>query len=382
MAGLYIHIPFCASRCIYCAFYSTTSLKQIDLYVNMLCKEMELRRNEVDTIQTIYIGGGTPSLLSPQNLTQIFSQIATSFNLSKNTEITIECNPDDITPSFVDTLSALPVNRVSMGVQTFDNNRLRFLHRRHSQQDVYNAVEYLQKANICNISIDLIFGFPNESLSDWEADIDKALSLNIQHISAYSLTYEENTVLNKLKACGSVSEIEEEISIKMFQKLIQRLKDAGFEHYEISNFAKRITRADGTTFSHRSRHNSSYWHAVPYLGIGAAAHSYNGTIRKWNVANLKTYIDSINQSILPYEMESLNVETQYNDCITTTLRTKEGIDLGLLNKKYGKHLYQYLLHESEQYLNRGLLVMHNNHLALSQQGIFVCDMIMADLMYV
>ena len=382
MAGLYIHIPFCSSRCIYCAFYSTTSLKEIDLYVNMLCKEMELRRNEVDTIQTIYIGGGTPSLLSPRNLTQIFRQISTSFNLSKNTEITIECNPDDITPSFVDTLSALSVNRVSMGVQTFDNNRLRFLHRRHSQQDVYNAVEYLQKANICNISIDLIFGFPNESLSDWEADIDKALSLNIQHISAYSLTYEENTVLNKLKASGSVSEIEEEISIKMFQKLIQRLKDAGFEHYEISNFAKRITRADGTTFSYRSRHNSSYWHAVPYLGIGAAAHSYNGTIRKWNVANLKTYIDSINQSILPYEMESLNVETQYNDCITTTLRTKEGVDLGLLNKKYGKHLYQYLLHESEQYLNRGLLVMQNNHLALSQQGIFICDMIMADLMYV
>ncbi len=228
---------------------------------------MELRRNEVDTIQTIYIGGGTPSLLSPQNLTQIFSQIATSFNLSKNTEITIECNPDDITPNFVDILCALPINRVSMGVQTFDNNRLRFLHRRHSQQDVYNAVEYLQKANICNISIDLIFGFPNESLSDWETDIDKALSLNIQHISAYSLTYEENTVLNKLKASGSVSEIEEEISIKMFQKLIQRLKDAGFEHYEISNFAKSITRADGTTFSYRSRHNSSYWHAVPYLGI-------------------------------------------------------------------------------------------------------------------
>ena len=343
---------------------------------------MELRRNEVDTIQTIYIGGGTPSLLSPRNLTQIFRQISTSFNLSKNTEITIECNPDDITPNFVDTLSALSVNRVSMGVQTFDNNRLRFLHRRHSQQDVYNAVKYLQKANICNISIDLIFGFPNESLNDWEADIDKALSLNIQHISAYSLTYEENTVLNKLKASGSVAEIEEEISIKMFQKLIQRLKDAGFEHYEISNFAKSITRADGTTFSYRSRHNSSYWHAVPYLGIGAAAHSYNGTIRKWNVANLKTYIDSINQSILPYEMESLNVETQYNDCITTTLRTKEGVDLGLLNKKYGKHLYQYLLHESEQYLNRGLLVMQNNHLALSQQGIFICDMIMADLMYV
>ena len=343
---------------------------------------MELRKDEVDTIHTIYLGGGTPSLLSPQNLTQIFKQIDASFNLSKNQEITIECNPDDITPNFVEALGTLPINRISMGVQTFDNNRLRFLHRRHTPQDVYNAVKKLQKANISNISIDLIFGFPGELLSDWEADIDKALSLNIQHISAYSLTYEENTVLNKLKANGSVSEIEEEISIRMFQRLKERLEQADFEHYEISNFAKRTITANGVASSYRSRHNSSYWHAVPYIGIGAAAHSYDGTTRKWNVADLQTYMDSINRAILPYEMESLNTETQYNDCITTTLRTKEGIDLALFKEKFGKHLYQYLLHESEQYLNRGLLVIQNDHLALSQQGIFVCDMIMTDLMYI
>src|SRR3712207_5251155 len=276
MAGLYIHIPFCASRCIYCSFYSTTSLQLSNQYVDTLCKEIDLRRKEVDTIQTIYLGGGTPSLLSPAHLQRLFQKIKSSFSTASDMEVTIECNPDDITTEFADCLANLPINRVSMGVQTFSNERLKFLRRRHTKEEVYKAVERLRNAGITNISIDLIFGFPSEQLADWEADIDEALKLNIQHISAYSLSYEEGTPLHRMRKSGIITDIDEELSLQMYELLVKKLSENGFEHYEISNFAKTATALDGTAISFRSKHNSSYWHSIPYLGIGAAAHSYDG----------------------------------------------------------------------------------------------------------
>ena len=271
MAGLYIHIPFCESRCIYCGFYSTTSLKLRDAYVDALIKEMSLRPihqelEEGEKIETVYLGGGTPSQLTGEQLIKLFDGINKYLgHFIRDMEITMECNPDDITEEFCQTLKQLPVNRISMGAQTFSNERLRFLHRRHNAQEVRIAVERLRNIGINNISIDLMFGFPGENIEQWTSDIQEVISLNVEHISAYSLMYEEGTSLYRLLEQGKIEEIDEEMSRNMYDTLIQLLTKTGYEHYEISNFARP---------GYRSRHNSSYWHETPYIGIGAAAPSY------------------------------------------------------------------------------------------------------------
>lgn len=373
MAGLYIHIPFCASRCIYCGFYSTTRADVQDKYVDALCSEMKLRAKVdgcANQISTIYLGGGTPSQLSRRNLERIFSNIYNVYDVAQDAEITMECNPDDVSPNL---LTNLPINRVSMGIQTFSDERLRFLHRRHSASQAIEAVDTLRKSGINNISIDLMFGFPGESLTDWTSDINKALELKPEHISAYSLMYEEGTALGRMLENGEVSEIDEELSLKMYEVLIDMLTSAGYDHYEISNFAKQ--KSDGTSF--RSRHNSSYWHDIPYIGIGAAAHSYIGGNRSWNVANLSEYINSISNGKQPLEIEYIDDDTHYDDIITTALRTKEGIDISELKPKYQK----YLLTEAERYIQQGLLIIKENHLSLTRKGLFISDMIMSELMY-
>ena len=322
MAGLYIHIPFCESRCIYCGFYSTTSLKLRDDYVDALCREMQMRPSKAalgndEPIETIYLGGGTPSQLKGSQLNQIFSAIRKNYTLTENIEITMECNPDDVTGDFCETLKQLPVNRISMGAQTFNNERLRFLHRRHNAREVDEAITRLRNIGIRNISIDLMFGFPEESLSQWVSDIRHAIQLDVEHISAYSLMYEEGTPLYRLLEQEKIREIDEETSRRMYETLIDLLTGAGYEHYEISNFARP---------GFRSLHNSSYWHEVPYIGIGAAAHSYNRKQRSWNIENIQTYIRSISEGIIPSESEQLDITTRYNDLITTALRTSDGID--------------------------------------------------------
>ena len=270
MAGLYIHIPFCESRCIYCGFYSTTSLKMREAYVDALCKEMAMRTvdralGEPAQIETIYLGGGTPSQLTSQQLLQIFEGISLHYGscMVRDMEVTMECNPDDITPSLCHTLSQLPVNRISMGAQTFSDERLRFMHRRHNAREVENAIHLLREAGIGNISIDLMFGFPNETIQEWQQDIEHAISLNAEHLSAYSLMYEEGTTLYRLLQQEKIKETDEDTYLRMYEMLIDKMTAAGYEHYEISNFAKP---------GFRSHHNSSYWHEVPYIGLGAAAH--------------------------------------------------------------------------------------------------------------
>ena len=414
MSGLYIHIPFCASRCIYCGFYSTVSAKKKDerlsieeQYVNALCHEIELRAEkdnsisgERTTLSTIYLGGGTPSQLSFQSLRKIFQTIEKVFHIGlewdreSNTcstttpiEITMECNPDDVTEAFAQNLRSLPINRISMGAQTFSDERLKFLHRRHTADEVETAVKRLRNVNIKNISIDLMFGFPNETLKEWKEDIERLLALDIEHISAYSLMYEEGTPLYRLLQAGKVKEMDDELYRQMYDTLIDRLAEAGYEQYEISNFAKLKVQTSKFKVQSpkfkvqspfRSQHNSSYWHNVPYIGIGASAHSYGNDKRSWNIADTKAYITAIEEDRLPCEEEIIDADTHYNDMIMTALRTCEGINLTTLSAEYRT----YLMRLAQPSIEQGLLKEDDGWLRLTRNGIYVSDSVMSDLMKV
>lgn len=368
-SGLYIHIPFCVSRCIYCGFYSTTSLSLRERYVNALCKEMGLLPYKPE-IGTIYLGGGTPSQLSHQCLARLFHHIYNVYDVDSDAEVTMECNPDDIVRGmFMD----LPVSRVSMGAQTFSDERLHFLRRRHSAAEVDKAVDILRQDGIVNISLDLMFGFPGETMDDWRADISHALTLHPEHLSAYGLMYEEGTPLYRMLSQGQVKETDEELSLSMYSELIDTLTASGYEHYEISNFARLDSHAVSPW---RSWHNSSYWHDVPYIGLGAGAHSYYQRTRHWNPDNIIRYMESIEKGILPYEEEQIDESTHYDDIVTTVLRTREGIDLSLLDEKH----QNYLLKNAEDYVRRGLMALDNNCLRLTREGINVSNRIMSSLM--
>ncbi len=375
MAGLYFHIPFCASRCSYCGFFSTTNLEMQDRYVSALCREMDLRESYIKDacdINTIYVGGGTPSQLSERNLKRLFGHIADKGMLranGKDMEITLECNPDDVNERFCQALQALPVNRISMGVQTFSDKRLRFLHRRHTATEVYRAIRLLRGIGIENISIDLMFGFPDETIDEWRNDVEEAISLNVEHISAYSLMYEEGTKLYRQLENGEIKKVNEETERLMYETLIEELSNAGYEHYEISNFARH---------GYRSRHNSSYWQAIPYMGIGAAAHSYDVTSRQWNVADITKYIKAIEQGNVPFEYERLDANTRYNDLITTALRTKEGISLQDIEPPYR----DYLVSNAKKAIANGFLRIDNDRLHLTRDGLFISDDIMSDLIWI
>lgn len=367
MTGLYIHIPFCASRCIYCGFYSTVRSDLQDRYIDCVCKEMRMRRKELDGhLATIYLGGGTPSQLSRRNLLRLFSCVEDCFgkDFSQDMEITMECNPDDVQKEMFDNL---PINRVSMGVQTFSDSRLRFLHRRHTASEAQQAVQLLRDAGIGNVSVDLMFGFPGETPEDWQHDIDVALGLHVEHISAYGLMFEEGTPLYRMLERGEVEEADEETCLKMYSLLVDKLEEAGYEHYEISNFARP---------GFRSRHNSSYWNNTPYIGLGASAHSYDLRTRSWNVDNLMVYMDSIEKGIRPAESENIDSRTHYDDIVMTALRTCEGLDLALLDEQH----HQLILNSAAPYINKGMLEIRNGWLRLTRSGIVVSNMIMSDLM--
>ena len=415
MLGLYIHIPFCASRCIYCGFYSTVPAKKKDerrsveeQYVDAICHEMELRAEKDNTMSggittaltSIYLGGGTPSQLSFKSLQKIFQTIdkvyhiglewdteSNSCTTTAPIEVTMECNPDDVTEEFALSLRSLPINRISMGAQTFSDERLRFLHRRHTADEVETAVKRLRDVKIKNISVDLMFGFPNETLEEWEEDIKRLLTLDVEHISAYSLMYEEGTPLYRLLQAGKVKDMDDELYRQMYDTLIDRLAEAGYEQYEISNFAKLKVQTSNlkpqtskfkVQSPYRSQHNSSYWHNVPYIGIGASAHSYSIGKRSWNIADTKAYIAAIEEDRLPCEEEIIDANTHYNDMIMTALRTCEGIDLSTLSAEY----QTYLMRLAKPLQQQGLLKEDNGWLHLTRDGIYVSDSVMSDLMKV
>ena len=368
-AGLYVHIPFCASRCVYCGFYSTTSLSLRQRYVDALCREMRMLTFK-PKISTVYLGGGTPSQLTHEELNRLFTYIYNVYDVAPDAEVTMECNPDDIHAGM---FNGLPVNRVSMGAQTFSDARLRFLRRRHTAKEVDRAVDTLRHDGIGNISIDLMFGFPDETLDDWKRDVAYAISLRPEHVSAYGLMFEEGTPLYRMLEEGKVKEIDEELSLRMYSELVDTLGAAGYEHYEISNFA----RFDGERVSKwRSRHNSSYWHDIPYIGIGAGAHSYYQSTRHWNPDNIIMYMDAIEHGRLPYEEEKIDSDTHYDDIVMTALRTREGICLDRLDSSHRA----FLLANAKAFVDSGLLALENVHLRLTREGINVSNRIMSDLM--
>jgi oxygen-independent coproporphyrinogen-3 oxidase len=318
-----------------------------------------------ERIETVYLGGGTPSQLTIPQLHQIFDAIYKYNKVEMGAEVTIEMNPDDVTEVFADGLCMLPVNRVSMGAQTFSDERLKWLHRRHTSQQVSETMERLRDNGIQNISIDLMYGFPGETLDDWRRDIDAALVLGAEHISAYCLMIEEGTVLHRM----GVNAADEETERAMYDMLIDRLTKSGYEHYEISNFAKP---------GYRSRHNSSYWNDTPYVGLGAAAHSYDGHCRSWNVADIHQYIEAIERGELPSELEEIDDDTHYNDRITVALRTSDGLDLTTLSDRHRR----YCLKEAQRFLDDGLLKLSDHRLSLTRKGLFVSDYIMSTLVLV
>lgn len=374
-AGIYVHIPFCVSRCIYCGFYSTINTELRRQYVDALLNEMRMRRDEKmgrqqvmpDCIDSIYIGGGTPSTLALDDVHRILDTIYKLYPCKDTREITIEMNPDDVTLDYVEALRQFGVNRISLGVQTFDDQRLRFIHRRHTSAQAINAVATIRSANIHNVSIDLMFGFPNETIGDWKKDLNKALLLNPDHISAYSLMYEEGTPLYKMLEKGMVKQADDVLCLQMYTTLMDTLKDNGYEHYEISNFCLPGKRAI---------HNSSYWNDTPYWGFGASAHSYNSLTRSWNVANVKEFIKAISNNTLPSESELIDEDTHYDDLVTTSMRTIEGLNLAKLNTEYRT----YAIKNAKNDLRNGLLELNGDYLRLTRKGLFISDMVMSNLM--
>lgn len=375
MAGIYIHVPYCKTRCIYCDFFTRTDISSKSDYVSSLCKEIALRKDYLGDkqIETIYFGGGTPSQLSQQEFSDIFRTINQYFNIAPNAEITLEANPDDLSDGYISMLRSLPFNRISIGIQSFNDNELTFLKRRHSAQRAKEVVKQCQQAGFQNISIDLIYGLPNQTMEIWQQNLTEAIELNVQHISSYHLIYEQGTKLYRLFKQGDVKAINEDLSVEMFSLMIEKLSEAGFEHYEISNFAKNKLY---------SRHNSSYWLGKPYLGLGPAAHSFDGTNRAWNIASIPKYIQGIENNIPNIEVEILDANTRYNDFILTGMRTIWGVNLAELEKHFGQKMKHYCIENVQKYINQGFVSGENNILKLTRQGIFISDGIMSDLMWV
>ena len=375
MAGIYLHIPFCKRRCIYCDFYSTTPGEKREAYIRTLCKELEQRQDYLqgETVETIYLGGGTPSQLEENDFKRIFDTIYRMYPIAESPEITLEANPDDLTPEYIGMLRSFPFNRLSMGIQTFNEVMLERLHRRHTARQAIEAFENCRKAGFQNISIDLMYGLPGETTESWENDLSQAVRLHPEHISAYHLIYEEGTALWKLREEHRVKEVDEDLSVDFFSRLMQRLKENGYQHYEISNFCLP---------DKYSRHNSSYWTGKKYLGCGPSAHSYNGTSRQWNIASLDNYIKGITEGSPVSEIEELDLYTRYNDFVITSIRTCWGMPLGQLKEKFGEKLYRYCLRMAQPHLQQGTLEITEETLKLTEKGIFISDGIMSDMLWV
>ena len=337
-------------------------------YVNAVCRELELRKNYLADapVKTIYFGGGTPSRLTPELLGCIISAIDSAFGLSNLQELTVECNPDDITLEYVTALRALGVNRISMGVQTFNEDLLRFLNRRHTVTQALDAVRVCRESGISNISIDLMYGLPGQTLEMFRTDIETALSANVQHISSYCLSYEDGSLLKRMLNEHKVVPATDELCSSMFALMCQSLRDAGFDHYEISNFCKP---------GYHSRHNSSYWDSTPYLGLGAAAHSYNGTSRQWNPSDLDAYMTGIEHSKPVFEVEHLSSKDLYNEKLMLSLRTIRGLNLSTLTPSDRLSVLQ----SAESLISTGSLLLQNNHLQIPESKMFISDTLISTL---
>ena len=367
--GIYIHVPFCRSRCIYCDFFSTTLGDEWQTaYVDALCREMRPRCTEMPLtrVHSLYIGGGTPSTLSADSLYAIFRSVSDCFTLAEDAEVTIEANPDDVTDEWIACVKDTPVNRISMGVQTFSDDILKVLRRRHTSSQVDRAVSGCLRAGYGNISLDLIYGLPGQTVEMWTADVRKALAFGLPHLSAYSLTFESGTALASMLERGEVEEVNDETALRMYRILEDETAKAGMIHYEISNFCME---------GMQSRHNSGYWAGVPYLGLGPGAHSYDGKRqRRANDENLRLYVEAVGD--VPHVTETLTDDELYDELVMTRLRTAKGLPLSCLDAAQR----EYCLAMAHPHVVSGKLAMENGCLHLTEDGIFVSNDIISDLM--
>jgi len=373
MAGIYIHIPFCKKLCHYCDFYHVIAQDENSSYINAIKKEAEIRQAYLagDKIKTIYIGGGTPSVLSVKELENILDYIGRIFVIEPENEITIELNPDDTTENYLNDLIKININRISLGVQSWRDEDLKLMNRRHTVKDAQVAIENSIKAGFKNISVDLIYGIPGMGIDNWTSNLDETLAFDIKHLSAYHLTVEPGTVFGKMKEKGLLEEIDEEESTAEFNLLIDKTESAGFIQYEISNFGKP---------GYFSVHNTNYWKQVPYLGLGPSAHSFNGYSRQWNVRDLKKYIKALKGGKLLFEREELDIKTRFNEYIMTSLRTMWGIDLEYVEKIFEKEGYDYVINLSSKFIGYGLMKQENKNLVLTNQGKMISDNIISEFM--
>ncbi len=370
MAGIYIHIPFCKQACHYCNFHFSTNHKLLPVMVNAIITEASLNKDYLtEKVETIYFGGGTPSLCSIDEIEKMITHFKQTFLVDDNVEITLETNPDDITEEKLIAWKSIGINRLSIGIQSFVEEDLLWMNRAHNSQHSLNSLALIQQY-FSNTTIDLIYGTPTLSNEQWIKNIDTALSFNIPHISCYALTVEPKTALEKLIEKNKLANVDAEKQAQHFEILVAKLTDAGFEHYEISNFAKP---------GFRSKHNSSYWQGKHYLGLGPSAHSFNGISRQWNIANNVLYLKSIEQNSIPFEIEILTKEQQLNEYIMTALRTMEGISLQHIQDKFGVNEKENLLTRAAIFLNNQTLLINNQFLLLAPKAKFIADGIAADL---
>jgi oxygen-independent coproporphyrinogen III oxidase len=375
MAGIYIHIPFCKQRCSYCDFYTRVAPRQIDDTVNAIVREMEIRAEYLkgEPVQTIYFGGGTPSLLTAEQFQRIFDKLYALFEVNSNAEITFEANPDDLTPAFFDSIKHLPFNRISIGIQSFDDEQLKKINRRHSGDEAIAAFTNARKAGFENISIDLIYGLPLQSKQSWELQLDKALSLEAEHISIYGLTYEEGTPLHKLRELGRVSSVDDSEMIEMHKLMLQKIEKAGYEAYEISNFAKPGLR---------SQHNSAYWKMTPYLGLGPSAHSYDGESRQWNVSSIKEYNLNIIADGDFFEREVLTLIDKYNEYMMVAFRTKEGVNLSHISEKFGADFHNKFMTIAQKQIEEKYMIVNDEYVSLTLEGILISNLLIENFVFV
>jgi oxygen-independent coproporphyrinogen III oxidase len=372
VAGLYIHIPFCRQKCHYCNFFSLASTKRKDEFLVALEKEIDLQRNFLnqEVVETIYLGGGTPSLFSSGELNRVFEHLYKAFAIGQEVEITLEANPDDLDPPQLKALKSTPINRLSIGVQSFRDEDLHYLNRVHSAGQALNSIKDSLDAGFRNLSIDLIYGMPTLEDKQWAENLKVVASLDIPHLSAYALTVEPHTALDKLIARKKIIPPEDERMVSQFRMLMDFAKENRFEHYEISNLCRG---------SHYSHHNTSYWNGAKYLGLGPSAHSFNGISRQWNVASLSAYIDSLSTDVVPFESEALSVEQKYNEFVMLSLRTIWGVDPSGIRKLFGEEIESGFLAAIAPFIQTQKVKKTGSVYVLTDEGKLLADRIASDL---
>ncbi len=376
MSGIYIHIPFCKKICYYCDFHFSLNLKNKKDIVDAICKEIKLQKDFYSPqtiIETIYFGGGTPSVLDSSEISQILNTISSNFPVSEQAEISLECNPDDLNLDYCKQIKLLGINRLSIGIQSFYDESLEVMNRRHNSSEAILSVKNAKQAGFQNITIDLMYGLPNMTMEMWKNSLQKAVELNVEHISAYALTIEERTVYFNFVKKGKIEISKDETVVEQFQEMIRYFQEFGYEQYEISNFAKDKMY---------SKHNTSYWQGKSYLGVGPSAHSFDGENRFWNISHNRKYLEELAKNIIPQQKETLSEKDKFNELILTGLRTKWGVNIDLIKESYPEKYYKIFSKNIANFITKGLVKQVDNNAILTDKGVMISDYIMSEFFVV